>query len=239
MRRYSGFLLLELMAAITLVAGLLLVVGQWWQHQQRLEQRQQWLQHTEYLLQRAEQFWLQQGRPPTAINELLAPQELNQLALPWQQPWQLVAADSVLNWRITAPSQQQASWFSSQFQAASQSGQQVSIQQWGPLSSAPQDQYLHRVARPEQPELNSMQTHLHMQGHNVLGIGTLSAAKAGFQQLSSDSVLVNSARIIELQTDLLTATSVQTPYGDLQILLERIEDFDALWQECRAGGGCQ
>jgi hypothetical protein len=115
----------------------------------------------------------------------------------------------------------------------------VTIHQWGPLSSAPQEQYLHRIARPDQPELNSLQTHLQMAGYNLVGVGTLSASRAGLQQLSSEFVLANTAQFGELQADHISANEVVTPWGDIEAMLERIEAYDLLWQECRAGGGCQ
>lgn len=239
MQVMRGFLLLEFIAVLSLCAGLLLISGQWWQHQQRLEQRQHWLQHTEYLLQAAEQFWLQQGRPPVAVSELLSEQQLAGLSLPWQQNWQLHHHDSLLRWQITAPSQAQAAWFAGQFQGATQAAQVVSISQWQPLAQSNYDDYLHRVARPDKPHLNQLASHLDMRDHGLVGIGNLTAQKASIADLSGHQLMVSDARIHTLHAEQLFVARVQTPAGDLQRLVERIDAYAALWQECVHAGGCQ
>lgn len=239
MQFIRGFLLLEFIAVLSLVAALLLISGQWWQHQQRLEQRQQWLQHTEYLLQAAERFWLQQGRPPAAVSELLSEQQLAGLNSPWQQHWQLRHDDSLLRWQITAPSQAQAVWFASHFQGATQNAQVVSISQWQPLAQVNYDDYLHRVARPDKPHLNRLASNLDMRDHGLVGIGNLTAEKASITDLTGHQVFVSDARIHTLHAEQLFVARVHTPAGDLQRLMQRINDYAALWQACVHAGGCQ
>ncbi len=239
MQSTRGFLLLEFIAVVSLFAALLLMSGQWWQHQQRLEQRQQWLQHTEYLLQAAEQFWLQQGRPPLAVSELITEQQAAKLSLPWQQGWQLTQQDALLRWQITAPSQAQAAWFASHFQGATQQAQVVSISQWQPLAQVNYEDYLHRVARPDKPHLNRLASNLDMRDHGLVGIGNLTAEKASITDLTAHQLLVSDARVHTLHADQLFVARVHTPAGDLQRLLQRINDYATLWQACVQAGGCQ
>jgi type II secretory pathway pseudopilin PulG len=239
MRHRNGFLLMEFIAALTLVSALLLIAGQWWQHQSKVQQRQQWLDHTDYLLQATERFWLEQGRPPHDYTELSQSLELEALALPWQQPWRLTHEVSLLRWHISAPSQQQAHWFASHFQAAQVVDDEVTLSQWAPLHEASGEKYLYRVARPDKPELNQLAVHLNMQQHDVNGIGNLLASQANLAQLTADSILVNSAIIADLTTQLLTVSSIQTTHGDLQQFFDQISAYEALWNECRSAGGCQ
>lgn len=239
MKARRGFLLLELMAVMVLLSALLLLVGQWWQHQQRLEQRQQWLAHTEYLLVAAEQFWLQQGRPPIDFTELQQTMKLEQLVLPWQQSWSLSHADGLLRFHIQAPSSQQAQWFGSQFQGAQVVAEQVTLIQWAPLTETHDDRYLYRVARPDRPELNQLATHLNMNQYDLTQIGSLMANYGRFDSVNTDRLISHSGTIQYLSTGTLEANRVTTPLGDLTQLLEEIEALHALWQQCRTAGGCQ
>lgn len=239
MHKNSGFLLMEFIAVLSLVSALLLVAGQWWQQQARLQQRQQWIDHTELLLQTTERFWLQQGRPPQQWSELDAVLDGATLVRPWQQPWLFDPQDSLLQLQITAPNAAQAQWFAGHFHGATVTAEQVTLRQWAPIIAATDTQYLYRVARPDQPELNQLAVNLQMQQHDLVGIGNLLASRASLQHLRTDSLMVDELLVDQLQTQLLSATSITTPYGDLQQLLDSIAAYEALWQECRLAGGCQ
>ena len=239
MQQAKGFLLMEFIAVVTLLSGLLLVVGQWWQHQARLDQRQQWVSHTEYLRLAAERFWLQQGRPPHDFAELQQTLDPETAISPWQQAWRLHSETSLLRLQITAPSEQQARWFAGHFHAATVVGEEITLHQWAPLHEATGEQYLYRVARPDKPELNQLSVNLHMQQHQLTGIGGVVATRANFANLQTETLLVNSASIAQIDTQRLTATQIETPLGDLQQLLDRVNAYELLWLECRNAGGCQ
>lgn len=239
MQRPKGFLLMEFIAALTLLSGLLLLASQWWQQQNRLQLRQQWIEHTDYLLQAAERFWLEQGRPPLDFAELSQAQQLDALLLPWQQPWRLSSDDSLLRLHISAPSTLQAQWFAGHFHTAKVTAEEITLSQWAPLQQATGEQYLYRVARPDKPELNQLSVSLYMQQHDVTGIGSMVASNVSAANLESENLVADEAIIKDINTQLLTATSIQTPYGDLQQLLDQLAAYEALWLECRSAGGCQ
>ncbi len=237
-KQRNGWVLLEVIIAVAVLASTLLLVAQWLQVKQQHQQRILWVADSERLQASIKRYWLLFDGPPTSIAELA--QDLgDDWASPWQQEWLFDRQPELLKLTLTAPSVADALWLAGQLPNAQSQQQQVALMVWPPsVNEHDASAYLHRVKMPAQPHLNSMEHDLDMGGFDLKGVNQLTALS-----IDSDSIVAEQA-----QLDTITATQadfntvVANDFSAdgvslLEVYLELIK-YQELWRECIRQQGC-
>lgn len=235
-----GFILFELIIALTLIGATLLFIGQWSQHRQQIELRQGWLNDTEKLIEIVGEYWRQQAIMPSDLSQLPETFGIEQLQTPWQRIWQLAPQGQTLMLTMEAPSSAEASWFAGRLAGAQVVGQQLQVTILPPLfqRSGSPERYLHRIAVPSQPELNQLEVHLDLNGFDVTNVGLFDGTDGRLQNVQSTTLASQSLVANRLTVDTINVGDLVTPNGDLREFMESLDRLQALWDSCVAQGGC-
>lgn len=237
--RTRGFVLLEVIAAVVIMSGLLMIATQTWHIHQRQQQQQQWVDDTEVIRDAASTYWAQYSTAPTAVSDLLAADNMLYLNYPWQQPWSFTEHESWLELALQAPSAEQADWLSNQVVGAISRGAEVVLIIWPPTVASADEQYLHRVPMMDRAHLNSMATDLDMAEFDITTVGTLDAQTVEAQTLIAQDLEVTALRVSELTVQTVYAQDVITPTSSITELRARIDEYAQLWRNCQFQGLCK
>ncbi|RUO61942.1 hypothetical protein [Pseudidiomarina insulisalsae] len=240
MKRYKGYILFELVIAISLLSALLLFSQQWLLHKSKQQQQQSGVSEAKTLLREIERFWLLERRIPGDLNELVSKGYLSHVWQPWPQPWMLSQEHNMLRLRIAAPDYEQALWLSQQIAGAHvTAADELSLHVFEPVQLALQERYLQRVADPLAPQYNQMEADLDMNGYKITNVDQLDAKVVVARTANLTAAQFELLRANELEVDTLVATQASISGQDLAVLADRVALLQQQWQQCRAAGGCQ
>lgn len=237
--RTRGFVLLEVITAVVIMSGLLLIATQTWQIHQRQQNQQQWIDDTEVIRDAASTYWAQHLTPPTAVSDLLASEDIVYLNYPWQQSWSFIEQESWLELTLQAPSAEEADWLSGQVAGTISRGTEFVLIIWPPTVASAGEQYLHRVPMMDQAHLNSMATDLDMAEFDITTVGTLDAQTVEAQTLIAQDLEVTALKVSELTVQTVYAQDVITPTSSITELRARIDEYAQLWRNCQLQGLCK
>ncbi|RUO78256.1 type II secretion system protein [Pseudidiomarina taiwanensis] len=238
--KVTGFVLLELIVALTLIGVGLMFLGQWYAQQQQLSTRQTWVYDTELLISALQTQWQQTHKVPSDLSQLSHPDGSSGFVEPWQQTWQVLPQAEHLQLQIAAPNHAEARWFASQLPGARAVQEQVFIEVLEPDYSqvANAERFLHRQPQPQQPELNEMQVDLQMNGHALTNVSQLQATSASVTMVQSDLVQTSDFSATHARIEHLEVDSLISPEGSLLQLKQQLDLLQALWNSCVAQGRC-
>ncbi|KFZ31489.1 hypothetical protein IDSA_01880 [Pseudidiomarina salinarum] len=232
-------MLLELLAAIALLGGAMLIAGQWWQAEAQRKLRLQWIEDARRIAASLELFWIDEQRPPAGIDELIATGYLQPVSMPWQQSWQIEPGSRLSYVTLQGPDATRTAWLSSKLPQSFTSGTQLRLAVWRPFSPEESDGALYRVAVAGEPELNQMGTALDMNNHDVLNGGYVQAAEMKTSSLASQTATIQSATVQSLSSTGINATYVTTSQTSIAQLAADLAELRDLWQQCRTDGNCK
>lgn len=239
MKRRFGFILLELVIALSLFSALLLFSQQWMQQQFTQSRAALQLPTAQKMLTAIEYFWLQERRPPVALSELITKGYIAKIWQPWSGEWQLQHHQNMLRLLLPAEDLGLAERTSMQLPGAQLNAEnEFMLHVFEPIQLALQQRYLHRTAS-EAPEYNQMEADLDMRGHAVRNLGTLEA-----ERLLADSATLTNANFTALNVTRLNTSELiaeQANFGGYELvsLADRVMQLQLEWQQCRSNGGCQ
>lgn len=219
-----GFSLLEFVAVLALLGGLLISFTQWRlsQHQQQLPQvLLATLEQTRAELYR---YYFQHQAWPQTEAELALTEPL---LTPWQQQISLRLEHKDLLLIVPVPRARLVHWLKARLvnaQETLEAGQiAVMLRISPPLQVEMANKALYRVAIPEQPELNTMQTDLNMGGFALTHFSSLDAEQALLTELSATRLQAELLQAQQLTVHQLQATTADIT--QLQAETLQLEDF--------------
>lgn len=186
-RGNNGFSLIEFVAVLALVSGVLLTVTQLrgLQHQHNLQQS---------LLDTIDDVQVSlygHFRQHYEFPPLLADIELSALAVtPWGEQMWLQHEHEDVALVIPTPNAKVLAWLQARLPRAQQAGQHLVLSVPRPVQALSADFALHRVAVSGRPELNEMQANLDMNGFALHNFSLLQAEQAEFEQVTVNDVVV-------------------------------------------------
>lgn len=240
MRHRYGYILFELVIALSLLAGLMLLSQQWFARQQILAERSSWVVEAKSLITAIERFWLSERRVPGALDELITKGYIADIWRPWGAPWQLDIQDNLVRLQTQAPTTGDANWLAQQVAGASTNpDNEVQFHIWQPIGLALRERYLHRVADPMAPEYSAMASDLDMNGFSINNIATLQASYLIGTEASVEQADLANLRSTEVSAIRFSADEANIAGYDVVAVIQRLQQLEQKWQACLAQGGCQ
>lgn len=240
MKHRYGYILFELVIALSLLAGLMLMSQQWFARQQAVAERNNWELEVQSLLAAIERFWLSERRIPDPLSELVAKGYIADIWRPWGAPWQLESQDNLLRLQTQAPTTSDASWLARQVAGATtNSANEVQFHIWQPIALALRERYLHRIADPMAPEYSAMASDLDMNGYNIKNVATLQTSYLIGTQATVQQAEMTNLRSTEVSATRFSADEASIAGYDVVAVIQRLQQLEQKWQACRAQGGCQ
>ncbi|MDN7134742.1 hypothetical protein [Pseudidiomarina terrestris] len=240
MKQRRGYILFELVIALSLLAGVLVMSQQWLVRQHQVQQRQGWELEARNLMTALERFWLEQRRVPDSLSELVSKGYIAEVWQPWGQPWQLSTQANLLRLQTQAPDSTEARWLARRIAGASSTvDDQLQLHVWQPLLLALRERYLHRIPDPDAPEYSAMASDLDMGGFSIKNVGLIEAERLAGQTATLQSATIADLRASEVVVTTLSAAQATVAGYDVVTIIERMQHLEQSWQTCKAQGGCQ
>lgn len=240
MNHRYGYILFELVVALSLLAGLMLMSQQWFARQQALAERSSWEVEAQSFITAIERFWLSERRVPSPLSELVTKGYIADIWRPWGAPWKLEIQDNLLRLQTQAPTVGDANWLARQVAGASTiTDNQVQLHIWQPIGLALRERYLHRVPDPMAPEYSAMASDLDMNGFNIKNVATLHTSYLLGTQATVEQAELANLRSTEVDTTRFSADEAIIAGYDVAAVIQRLQLLEQKWQACRAQGGCQ
>ncbi len=238
--KHRGYILFELVLALSLLAGLLVLSQQWMAREQAAQQRSHWQLEAHALLTAIEQFWLSEARLPEPLSELITKGYIAQIWQPWGAPWQLSTQANLLRLQTPAASVSEANWLAQRIAGAdvSHTGD-LRLHVWQPAVLALRERYLHRIEDPQHPQYSTMAADLNMNGYSVKNAGLVEAQLVVAERASAQHADIDDLRSSSLTAADLTAQQAIIAGYDVQSVVARLQQLEQQWQACRTQGGCQ
>lgn len=219
----KGFSLIEFVAVLALVSGVLLTLTQLrgMQHQQNLQQSLlDTIDHIQTALYG--HFKSNYEFPPS-----LAAIELTAMAVtPWGENLSLLHENDEVSIVIPTPNNKVMAWLQARLPMAQQAEHKLLVAVPRPVQALSADFALHRVAVAGRPELNEMEANLDMNGFAVSDFSELDAELAQFEQLTVNEAVVTELTADEVWlTEQLTAVNADIQW--LQADFIQVESFTA------------
>lgn len=183
----KGFSLVEFVAVLALVSGLLLTLTQWreLQHQQRLQQAL--LDTVDHVQVALYGHYRQHNEFPLSISSL----GLSDHAVtPWGKDLALRRVGDELSIIVPTPNIHVLDWLQARLPMAKKDELKLMVAVPIPLQTINADFALHRVVVAGKPELNMMQTDLNMNGYAIRNFSQLYADSAQLNSVSTNSAVV-------------------------------------------------
>lgn len=237
--RPRGFVLLEIITAVVIMSGLLMIATQAWQMHQQHQKQRIWVEDTEVIRDAATTYWTQNRVAPKAVDDLFAPEDIIYLNYPWQQSWSFMERDNWLELTLQAPSSEKADWLSGQVAGSVSRGTEFVLIIWPPTVASAGEQYLHRLPMLDQEHLNSMATDLDMADFDITAVSALEAQTVEAQTLITQELEVVALKASELTVQTVYALDVVTPATSMTELRTRIDEYAQLWRNCQLQGLCK
>ncbi|MCC5854392.1 MAG: shufflon system plasmid conjugative transfer pilus tip adhesin PilV [Idiomarina sp.] len=223
-RPTSGYSLLEFVLVLALASGLLLATVQYRQvsHQTRLTE----FAATDFLEVRARvyDYFAREGQFPTQPSEMHGELVLT----PWGTEFSFTPEANSLRVSAAFPNTAIARRVADRLPWAILNDRWVHLDISPPIQSAATDHLLHRFMVSGQPELNRMETHLDMGGHDLLNVGQLNLEMLVAEQVTAEHVYtdrltadfanVYRADIYDLFVSYLDAGEVVTDHLEAMLL---------------------
>ncbi|HET8817818.1 MAG TPA: type II secretion system protein [Pseudidiomarina sp.] len=244
MRAKSGYILFELIIALTLIGSALMLFGQWLSKAPSVQPAPaKWIADTEVLLEATRQYWYVTGVPPTSIEQLQQNGFMTEITSPWGRSWTFNSAnnlnDRLIALQIQAPSIAEAQWLKTQLSSVVVQHHTVSIMVWQPISEIHAARYLHRVPRTDSPELNQLHTDIDFANHDIQRVGQLDANDVNMDEIRADQLIVRNLTGTWVTVDTITTQSLNTLDGNYYQLRNQLQQLQQLWDQCVASGGCK
>ncbi|WP_417659662.1 type II secretion system protein [Pseudidiomarina sp.] len=237
--RARGFVLLEIITAVVIMSGLLMIATQARQIHQQQQERQKWIDDTEMIRDAATIYWAKHLTPPTAVDDLLAPEDIAYLNYPWQQSWSFIEYENWLELTLQAPTRAKADWLSGQVPGSMSRGTEFILIIWPPTIASAGEQYLHRLPMMDQEHLNSMATDLDMAEFDITAVSALDAQTIEAKTLIAQELEVIALKASELTVQTVYALDVITPATSMTELRTRVDEYAQLWRNCQLQGLCK
>lgn len=240
MRNHRGFILIELVIALSLLSALLLFSQRWVTQQQKNMDITVHLNAAQEMLTAIEYFWLHERRAPTNLAELVTKGYIAAVWQPWPGQWQLETQLNMLRLTLPVEDVALARLTSEQLAGAHvNSENELALHVFEPIQLALYKRYLHRSADPSAPEYNRMEADIDMNGHALRAVGEVDtrfvyASSASFDTANFGSVHAETMNVTDLQ-----ASNASLGGHDVVLLANRLEQLQMQWNQCRANGGCQ
>ncbi|WP_417688247.1 hypothetical protein [Pseudidiomarina sp.] len=240
MAKRRGFILMELVIALSLLSALLLF-SQRWVTQQALGSRVAAnLPAAQQMLTAIELFWLHERRAPTALSELVTKGYIAEVWQPWAGQWQLLRQENMLRLTLPATDLGLAQRTSEQLPGAHvNADDELALHVFEPIQLALYQRYLHRVADTSAPEYNQMEADLDMRGHTVRNVDGVDAQTVVATRAVLDAATFGNVRATTLAVEDLVADQASLGGHDVVALAQRLEQLQTQWNQCRSNGGCQ
>lgn len=198
MGKQRGIILAEVVLAIVLSSGLLAIIVGWQQRQQQHDAYSLQLAYARQLMVVLQNYQQEFGVYPQHLGQLQSSGYWQQ-ALPTlqQSQWQWEFNEPFLDIRAQLASAGQARWLAAQLPDAQANAAELNIRmvQAAIISAVDTSVLLHRVAVAEQPELNQLATNISMQGHDILNVGSLTAASITATAADISRVIADEVRL--------------------------------------------
>ncbi len=180
----KGFSLLEFVAVLALVGGVLLTLTQLRgvQTQQRLHYAL--LDTIEYTRAALYEYFSQHNKFPVAISALQLPEPP---LTPWGESFELRHQGKQVSIVVPTANDTTGAWLQARLPMTIQEPKRLLIHVPTPIQQLTADLALHRVEVIGRPELNAMQTNLNMNGFNVLNFGYIDAHTGSINQVTTDT----------------------------------------------------
>lgn len=203
--RNKGFSLLEFVAVLALISGVLLSLTQWRQiqHQQRLQQVL--LDTIDHVQMALYGHFRQHNEFPLSISALgLTEHEMT----PWGGSVALRHENGELNIVVPTPNRHVLAWLQARLPMTQRQELDLLVSVPMPLQTLSADFALHRVAVEGRPELNQMQTDLNMNGFAIRNFSQLEADNAQLDMVTASEAVIGQITADEVWlTEQLTAAS--------------------------------
>ena len=240
MAKRRGFILLELVIALSLLSALLLFSQRWVTQQARSAQFGTNLPAAQQMLSAIEFFWLHERRPPTALSELVTKGYIAEVWQPWAGQWQLSLQENRVRLTLPATDLALAQRTSEQVPGAHVNADDaLALHVFEPIQLALYQRYLHRVADTSAPQYNQMEADLDMRGHAVRNVDGLDAQTVVATRAVVDTATFSTMRATTLAVDDLVAEQASLGGHDVVALANRVAQLQLQWNQCRSSGGCQ
>lgn len=244
MKSRTGFILFELIIALTLIGSALMLFGHWLSRAPAEPQGQaKWLADTEVLIEATRQYWFSNGVPPTSVEQLQQDGYLTDIQTPWERSWTFNSSndlnDRLLAIQIQAPSVADAQWLKTQLPSVVVQHLMASMMVWQPISEIHAARYLHRVPRTDEPELNQLNTDVDFGAHDIQRVGVLEASEVTMDQVSAENLIVRNLTGTWLTADTVTTQALNTLDGNYYSLRNQLQQLQQMWDQCVASGGCR
>lgn len=244
MKSRTGFILFELIIALTLIGSALMLFGHWLSKAPTEPPGQaKWLADTEVLLEATRQYWFSNGVPPISVEQLQQDGYLTEIQTPWERRWTFNStnnlSDRLLAIQIQAPSVADAQWLKTQLPSVVVQHHTASMMVWQPISEIHAARYLHRIPRTDKPELNQLDTDLDFAAHDIRRVGMLEASEISMDQVDAESLIVRNLTGTWLTADTVTTQALNTLDGNYYSLRNQLQQLQQMWDQCVASGGCR
>lgn len=240
MGRKRGFILIELVIALSLLSALLLFSQRWLTQQQKSVDITAQLIAAQQMLTAIEYFWLQERQAPTTLAELVSKGYIAAVWQPWAGQWRLETQVNMLRLTLPVEDLALAQRTSEQLAGAHINGaNELALHVFEPIQLALYKRYLHRAADPSAPEYNRMEADIDMNGHALRAVDEFDArfvyaSSASFETATFGSVQAETMNVTDLQ-----ASNATLGGHDVVLIANRLEQLQVQWNQCRANGGCQ
>lgn len=208
----KGFSLIEFVAVLALVSGVLLTLTQWReiQHQQRLQQAL--LETVDHVQLALYGHFRQHNEFPLSISAVGL---TDQAVTPWGERVALRHENGELNIVVPTPNNHVLVWLQARLPMAQQDEQRLLVAVPIPLQTLSADLALHRVEVEGRPELNEMQTDLNMNGFAISNFSRLEVDTAQLVSVVADEAVLGQITADDVWlTEQLTAVT-----ADIQRLM--------------------
>ncbi|MGQ4276294.1 hypothetical protein ACQ5ES_04520 [Pseudidiomarina sp. E22-M8] len=240
MKQRYGYILFELVLALSLLAGLMLMSHQWFARQQAVQERNSWEIEAKSFIAAIERFWLTERRVPTPLSELVSKGYIADIWRPWGAPWVVETQDNLLRLQTQAPTTSDANWLVRHIAGASTNADdEVQLHVWQPIVLALRERYLQRIADPIAPEYNTMDSNLDMNGFSINNVATLQTKVLVGTQATVQQAELTDLRASEVSATNFSANAATIAGYDVLAVIQRLQQLEQKWQACRAQGGCQ
>lgn len=243
MRTEQGFILFELIVALTIIGSALILFGHWLTLAPTERGQAKWIADTEVLIEATRQYWFATGVAPDSVQQLEAAGFITEIQTPWERSWTFNSTNNQNNrmvaLQIQAPSAPDAQWLKTQLPTAVVQHLMVSVMIWQPISEIHAARYLHREARPDAPELNQLATDLDVNGYALSNVGEVSATAVQTEHLDADALVVRNLTGTWLTADTVTTQALNTIDGNYYAFRNQLQNLQQLWDNCVATGGCR
>lgn len=242
MKSNRGYILFELVIALSILSGLLLFSQQWLLQQQKRQGNDFSASAAQQFLAAIETFWLAERRTPATLAELVSKGYVAQVWQPWPGEWSIEQYENMLRLRLAvdAGSAGAAQRLSEQVAGAhvTRTGEFM-MHVFEPVQLALYKRYLHRYPDAFSPEYNQMQTHLDMNGFSLTNVNEMHA-----NQLISGQAIITEASFENVQATRLEVDDLQAQRAfigghNIAQVAQRLKQLQNQWITCRANGGCQ